>query len=133
MKYRKGYKYQLAEAARFQTAIRPPANIITEFIHLLTDGQMILRQGYAWDGPSGPTIDTRNSMQGALKHDALYQLLRGGHLHPDYRVEADIDLYHTLVADGMFLWRARLWYDMVRKLAGPSADPANEKKTYEAP
>jgi hypothetical protein len=37
-------------------------------------------KGYAWNGPSGPTLDTRNFMRGSLVHDALYQLMREGRM-----------------------------------------------------
>lgn len=41
MKYRKGFKYQLAERETFITTFRPAADIITEFVSLYTDGIML--------------------------------------------------------------------------------------------
>ena len=132
MKYRKGYKYQLAEDEVFIVPIHQPP-IQTQFINLI-DGVLKIKSGYAWDGPSGPTIDTKNSMRGSLVHDALYQLMRQKHLGKDaYRGIADWELYEVLVADKMWKWRARGWYKGVRKCAGPAADPKNKKKVYEAP
>ena len=32
--------------------------------------------GYRWDGASGPTIDSEDSMQASLFHDVVYQMLR---------------------------------------------------------
>ena len=45
-------------------------------LEITSEGELIIRNGYSWDGPSGPTIDTKNFMQGSLIHDALCQLMR---------------------------------------------------------
>ena len=76
--YREGYKYQLASTYRVQTNILPIADIVTDYILLSVTGFFTIRQGYAWDGPSGPTIDTKSAMRGSLVHDAGYQILRLG-------------------------------------------------------
>ena len=68
--YRKGYKYQLAEDFSQYVAIYPEKDIKTQFIHLAMDGRLTILSGYAWDGPSGPTIDTKSSIRGSLIHDA---------------------------------------------------------------
>jgi hypothetical protein len=133
IKYRKGYKYQLVDTYRVQVPIRPSVYIKTEFIDLTASGILIIKRGYAWDGPSGPTIDTKSSMRGALVHDALYQLLREGHLNPGLRPKCDDIAYGIWVSDGMFKWRARLWRRELGKFAGFAADPRNKKKVYEAP
>ena len=133
MKYRKGYKYQLAEDECFQTEIFPEVDIKTQFIELYTDGKLIVRSGYAWDGASGPTIDTKNAMRGPLGHDALYQLMRHGLLGRDCRPLADDLMYKCLLEDGMFSWRAYMWRREVGILADFAADPKNKKKVYEAP
>lgn len=66
IRYRSGYKYQLAEGCTVRTGIFPPEEIVTEFISLNTLGVLSIRRGYAWDGASGPTIDTKSSMWGSL-------------------------------------------------------------------
>ena len=76
IKYRKGYKYQLAEDYYQFMPFAPDKDIDTEYISFGLDKLLRIKEGYAWDGPSGPTIDTESSMRGALVHDALYQLLR---------------------------------------------------------
>ena len=59
---------------------------------LNTKGHLIIKRSYAWDGPSGPTIDTKNFMRGSLVHDALYQLMRHEHLSSDeWRAVADLE------------------------------------------
>ena len=81
IKYRSDYKYQLASDYRIQIPIRPAADIDTEFIRLATDGELTVKKGYAWDGPSGPVIDTKKNLRAALVHDALYQLMRNAKLN----------------------------------------------------
>ena len=76
IKYRSGYKYQLVEEYQVKVSVAPADNIKTDFIELSTEGMLVIKKGYAWDGPSGPTIDTLNFMHGSLVHDVLYQLLR---------------------------------------------------------
>ena len=131
MKYRKGYKYQLAEDFSMMTPICPQENIITRFICLSSEGYLTISCGYAWDGCSGPTIDTDNSMTGGLVHDALYQLCRQGHLPKSARPNIDLLFQDLLVKSGMFKWRAWVWYKAVSKFASYAADPKNVKVVYE--
>lgn len=132
--YRDGYKYQLAHEYSVATALSAPFDVVTEYIQFDTAGNLTIAQGYAWDGPSGPTIDTLNSMRASLIHDALYQLMRGGLLNPDYyRVQADKLFYHYCVEDGMSILRADVWYEALRIGAGPAADPKNDKPIIYAP
>ncbi len=78
--YKDGYKYQLKEDYVIDIRIRPDSPIDTDYLFLTLEGQLTIKKGYAWDGPSGPTIDTLNFMRGSLVHDALYQLMRARHL-----------------------------------------------------
>jgi len=131
MKYTKGYKYQLYSDEQTQTGIIPAEPVFTKFIDLTATGLLIIRAGYAWDGCSGPTFDTENSMLGGLVHDALYQLLRLKLLPQSFRPHIDLLFKEVLIKEGMFKWRAHLWYLAVRKCAGFAADPKNRKKIYE--
>lgn len=133
IRYRDGYKYQLAEDYSVTVAIRPPAPIDTEYISLTTEGVLTVRKGYAWDGPSGPTFDTRSSMRPSLVHDALYQLLREGRLPQEYRILADEELYRLALEDGMWRWRAWLWRRELGKFAAGAADPSNSRMILVAP
>lgn len=133
MKYRSGYKYQLAETIIFKTKVHPAHDIVSEFIHLYIDGTLIVFSGYAWDGPSGPTIDTKSSMRASLLHDALYQLIRQGALSAHARPMADLEFHRYLLKDNMWKWRAAIWYRGVSRYAAGAADPRNKKKVYEAP
>ena len=131
--YKKGYKYQLVEPYEVTVPIRPDEDVTTDYVDLTRDGKLIIKKGYAWDGPSGPTIDTPSFMRGSLVHDALYQLLRMQKIGSNYRKEADEEIRRMCLEDGM--WRLRAWYvyRALRKGGGFAADPANQKKAYYAP
>lgn len=133
IKYRGGYKYQLYETYTVEIRVFPDKEITTEFIGLTTNGILTVRRGYAWDGPSGPTIDTPNFMRGSLIHDALYQLLRERHLGGSWRDDADQELRRVCTEDGMS-WVRTIWvYWAVRWAGGPFADPAYDRPVLEAP
>lgn len=133
MKYQKGYKYQLYEDEFFLTKVFPDEDIRDGFISLTTWGDLTIKKGYAWDGPSGPTIDTKSFRRGSLAHDALYQILRTGKLDKKWRKEADYLLHDIIIQDGMC--KIRAWWVMkgVRNFAGFAANPKNAKRVYSAP
>ncbi len=132
--YKTGYKYQLQEDSVTATDIKPAMPINTEYIQIGMDGTLTIKEGYAWDGPSGPTIDTLNFMRGSLVHDALYQLMRERHLdHDTYREAADRLLEKLCKEDGMTSVRAWWVYHGVRLGGDPSADPASDKPVVWAP
>lgn len=70
---------------------------------------LYIRNFYAWDGASGPTIDTKNSQRGSLVHDSLWQMVNEGSLPEKYRLNSDEELHRLLVEDGMSRLRARAW------------------------
>ncbi len=132
--YTRGYKYQLEDAYSIAINIKPDVLIKTDYIQLDTEGILTISNGYAWDGPSGPTIDTLSFMRGALVHDALYQLMRYSKLDRDiYRDDADRILKDICKNDGMWSWRAWLVYQGVRIFGDPSSDPKKKKKIIRAP
>ena len=94
--------------------------ILTDYCFLRADGYITINKGYNWDGASGPTIDTDNTMDGSLVHDVLYQLMREERLLRKYRKEADKCIKKMCIADGMSKWRANYWYFFLR-IAGDSA------------
>jgi hypothetical protein len=102
------YNYRLAEDYKINISIMQDSDISTDYIELTSNGRLTIKKGYAWDGPSGPTKDTKNFMRGSLVHDALYQLLRERHLSSDYRKYIDDLLYHILIEDGMS--KVRAWW-----------------------
>lgn len=133
MKYKKGFKYQLYKDEVFLTGIPCGKRIKTQFIHMDETGKLTVLSGYAWDGPSGPTIDRKTNMRGSLAHDALYQLIRNKWLEPHWRLKADKFMQQCCVEDGMNKLWAKLYKRELSKFASFAADPANAKKVYEAP
>ena len=135
--YKGSYKYLLAETVTYVTAIRSKGFGL-RFCSISPDGELTILPGYAWDGPSGPTIDTKSFMRGSLVHDALYQLLRetgfgeNGDPHAARRLQSDLVLRHVCEADGMWKLRARWVYRGVRLGGGPSA-AVKARKLYTAP
>ncbi len=96
------YKYQLMDDYIIQIDIEPVQNIELKFLSLSSEGALTIKKYYAWDGPSGPTIDTRDFMRGSLVHDVLYQLMRLRKL--DYKVHrkrADEILKEICLEDGV--------------------------------
>jgi hypothetical protein len=130
--YSEGCKYQLRQDYTVQTGIRGcPA--VTYWLQLSRDGSLTIRKGYAWDGPSGPTIDTPDSMRGSLVHDALYQLMRLGLLSEDYREKADNLLQDICEEDGMPHLRAEIWEEAVKHFAASCAKAGSEPEVLTAP
>lgn len=116
----KGYKYQLLVDYEIKVPILN-RQVEQPYIYLSPDGYLLIKKGYCWDGPSGPTWDTANSMRGSLVHDALYQLLREAFLQPWFRKIADLFLRVILLEDGMSRIRAWVWYRSVRTFAAKYA------------
>lgn len=139
IRYRAGYKYQLVADYQVQLRfIRPQFEIETEFIRLSRDGLLWIRHGYAWDGPSGPTIDNlfgdRTGMRGSLVHDALYQLMRDGWLsRKEFRQKSDREFFVILLEDKMDTLRAAAWFAGVRIGAEGSAKASGERPLMFAP
>ena len=121
IRYQAGYKYQLAELYTVFTDIKPTGSLDHEFIRLDSSGWLKIKSGYAWDGPSGPTVDSKNFMRGSLVHDALYQLMREGLLPESCREQADNELRRICREDGMSWLRAWYVFKAVRNFGSSSA------------
>lgn len=120
IEYQLGYKYRL----RKQVSFTLPA-IFREFdcsvdMVKLQGGVLTVAKGYAWDGASGPTVDTKDSMRGSLLHDALYQLIREGQLPRDFKQLADQLFYSMCRRDGMGVVRAWLWFRALVRFGKPA-------------
>jgi len=132
--YTTGYKYQLRKEYVFFTGIDIEEIIETPFLKLDTTSYLTIKKGYSWDGPSGPTADYPKAhvMRGSLIHDALYQLMRWKLLPQTDRPVVDELMRDTFVEDGMWRWRAAMWYKSVRALASGAADPEARKEIFYA-
>ena len=131
--YRDNYRYQLYEDYTLEIPILPPEDVSTRFIKLTKRGVLTIREDYAWDGPSGPTADTKSTIRASLVHDALYALIREGLLGPKSRGPADLIFRNILIEDGVFPPRAELFYRAVAIFGEPYADPASTKPILTAP
>jgi hypothetical protein len=134
IRYRADYKYQLAEMYIVNTGIVPQQAIDTDFIDLDLTGKLTIKVGYAWDGPSGPVIDTHKNMRASLVHDAFYQLMRNEHLRTQtYRKLADELFRRQCIQDGVRRGKAKIWYQALRKLGWVAASPRKVKDIDRAP
>jgi len=131
--FKSGYKYQLDKSFVIPTNIRPEAPIKTRYLTLSMEGELRIRYGYCWDGPSGPTWDTKSSMRGSMVHDALYQLMRMELLGHEWKTKIDLLFERILIEDGMWAWRARIWYRGVAEFAEGATLPENKKEVHTAP
>ena len=132
IRYRDGYKYQLVGDYNVGVSVRPARTVSHDFIKLTPNGTLTIFNGYAWDGPSGPTFDTKNFMRGSLVHDALYQLIGCGLLPLSDRAQADEELRRICIEDGMSQVRAWWVYQAVR-MFGDTAAASPEKEPLTAP
>lgn len=128
--YSKGYKYILKETFFISIGLYH-FSINTPFISLTPKGLLTIREGYAWDGPSGPTYDFKSSLKGSLIHDALYQLIQEKLLPLEARSLVDKLLYNTWISSGLNPALALLGYWAVRLFGKPYA--VNPIQILEAP
>lgn len=131
--FQKGFKYQLIKDYSLNINIQTEAEIVADFIKLSPNGLLMIKKGYAWDGASGPTIDTNNCLRGSLVHDVLYQLMRHQLVDLKHREYVDKLFESICIEDGMFKWRARLWYWAVRVFGKGTSRYADRRKTFVAP
>lgn len=117
------WKYITTKEQVFATSVIGHHIVIPSFAELTPDGHLRVYAGYAWDGPSGPTLDTETWMRPSLVHDVLYQLLRLGRLPQVMRLEADITMLGEQLRCGMNSFRAYYSYLGVRWFAAKHAGP----------
>ena len=86
-------------------------------------GLVTIKKGFRFSA-SGPTFDNKSSREAALVHDAIYYLSRKsvfkGVNSKKVRLAADELFYSMLVQNGMWVWRAKLWYQSVRSFGWTS-------------
>lgn len=108
-RYRK-CKYALAEYYSVLTPITG-YDIEERFFHLHPNGLLELFPGFAWDGASGPTIDSPSSMRASAVHDVFCWLAR--------ERKIDYELWHHVynnffrtqcLGSGMWHKRADMWH-----------------------
>ncbi len=139
------YKYRVTETYCFPLLGAPMKRDLTlKLIGMDDDDKEILEAmlsrralyvypGYRWDGASGPTKDTEDTMAGSLLHDTIYEMCRKEILPADklrpralIRVWADWQFLRILKEDGMIWARRKTWFLLVRKYAKYAAEPPRE-------
>lgn len=137
IKYRKGYKYQLDKLYIHSLPFKVDTRVDTDWCWIKTniDGMqsLFIYRDYAWDGPSGPAVDTPSFMRASLVHDALYQLMREGKLPESYRKAADDLMRQICREDGMCWLRAWWCYRAVRRFAAKAARKGHTRSVITAP
>ena len=131
--FSRGYKYCSRKEFNIKLVFGPKEDIETRFVSFKKDGCLKVKEWYPWDGASGPTWDTFNSMIGSLIHDVGYQLIRLGHLDSSYKELFDQLLHDLCAEDGMWEWRADYWEWAVLNFGTGSTRPSSEPKVEVAP
>ena len=115
MKYSE-YKYKFKVEENF--SIELPFKI-PDFEHPYAsskDGILSVKKGYAWDGASGPIINTRDTLVASLVHNVLYQAMRLNLIKSskENRQIADKNFFEILKMNGVNSIRRKVWYFAVR-------------------
>jgi hypothetical protein len=108
MKYqnKKFWKYRIYEDCEF-ILYSNYGDVAHEFFQICGN-KLTVKAGYRWDGPSGPTVDTKNFMSPSLIHDVLFQAMREDLINRDLFTIANNELYMQCRERGMS--RFRSWY-----------------------
>ena len=91
----KGYKYLVAEVYRCAVPELVGVTVDTSWF-TIQGGELVVQPGYAWNGASGPAIDTPITMQASLVHDVGYQCVRAGFLTVAFRGTFDAILWRLM-------------------------------------
>jgi len=141
MKWRGGYKYQVAETFSVETKITPVEPIITHFISLTLTGLLTVTKGYAWDGASGPAFDREidlfffkikltDTQVPSCVHDALAQLMRQELLPLEWLPYVN-QLLDTMLKERRMTWlRRQVWKHGLWLTAGSFASPSHAKQVF---
>ena len=120
MDYRRvRWKYVLNEPYihRFTSSFFRPGHMTIGVVceHYRISGDRIeFKPGFGWDGASGPTVDSENTMRASLVHDCLYRAIKDGAIRPQYRARSDREFRRILKQDGMTWLRRWIWWWAVR-------------------
>lgn len=112
-----GFKYCVEELTIIQTPFQPVRSIVAadDKLTLYPDGELWVHIGFLYDGPSGPTYDSKNTLVPSLMHD-IFQLFSRMGLLEGWLTRAEYDEYFRVMlkAYGMNRFRAWAWYRGVR-------------------
>jgi hypothetical protein len=81
-----------------------PATAVTwfgwDYIVVEPGGILTIKKGYRWDGPTtSPLPYSSRTIHASMVHDAIYDLMRMGHIDRDYKPFTVAGFKHRLIAD----------------------------------
>jgi hypothetical protein len=140
MKYQKVQGFRVADTWEIQTQIATDRIIRTQWIDLVK-GLLVMKQGFCFEGSApGPKwllkalgILGKKSKRGYCAHDAIYDLIRNGHIEPFWKEAADDLMNEIHLKDRMARPAAKIVHRSVVSFADFAIDPANRIKIQTAP
>lgn len=131
MQYRDGYAVITAHGCLVQTCVLG-LEVKTPYAHLMSDGHLAIHAGYACDGATG-VPDWRWIRRGAVVHDVLAQMLRGGVLPRAFLPAVQETLRQLCMADGCPQILANVIRWAVTRTQGSYTRPSAERVVKVAP
>jgi hypothetical protein len=108
-------------------------NIAHDEFLLEPNGKLTIYKGFSWDGASGPTFDTKNSMRPSLFHDCFCLMLRAKMIDYDQWQDTVNQFFkQQCLEEGMWAWRAHLWYLAVEFSDAGGPNQGEDRKTLVA-
>ncbi len=133
IRYSEGYKYQLEALYACETPVTGTL-IEDDLFTLYESGLLVIRKGFAWDGASGPTFDTKSSMRASLVHDVFCVCMRDGRLSYEKWQDTVNEFFRQqCIEDGMWHWRAGLWHAAVEFADAGNPDQGRDRVVLTAP
>ena len=117
LNYIEGCKYYVKGDQSFLTFIHGYP-IETKFYKLGGMGKLTLRDGFCFDGASGPAFDTRTIMTASAIHDCGYMMIQAGLMPASMRKAWDKELLRWCKLGGMSWLRRKYVYRAVRIFGG---------------
>ncbi len=81
-----------------------------------------IRDGYAWDGASGPVVDRPSNMLPSMVHDCLYQLMRRGYIGKQLRHIADRLFRDMCHERGVWKWLSNVYLQALKQYGRNAAE-----------
>jgi len=129
------WKYHLTDRSgpcSYDSGIKIEEEIDVPWINMTESGLVTCKVGFSWNGPSGPAFDTPTFMRGSMFHDALYALMRAGHLDQSYR--HDVDYMMDAINKEAGMWKPRrMWVLRGVRLFAAGASKRKERVVLSAP
>lgn len=133
IRYSEGYKYQLEALYACETPVTGTL-IEDDLFTLYESGLLVIRKGFAWDGASGPTFDSKSSMRASLVHDVFCVCMRDGRLSYEKWQDTVNEFFRQqCIEDGMWQWRAGLWHAAVELADAGNPDQGRDRVVLTAP